>query len=608
MTKSTVTGDTTTPSADAMAPGSSSAMRGVQSAGTTGNNSDVDAEVQSNKPLFLNFTAELAPFNSAKRQKRKSNVYKVSGVNILNRNSVDSKTALERLQRRRENHNFVERRRRDNINHTITTLSTLIPYCTEDSVKLNKGSILHMAVDYIRDLQEINAALCEENARLGGSVGTTLPEALRQQRLQQQQERQQGSSTNSGIDTMPHSHDEDDMDEDENYSQHASPVLSSAATSPRFVPTNNSTNPASHTSSRASSSSALSSGGNTKNSGNKGEHIVTKKGKKRSNSSIAGNHNSSGNSSRNDVGLAQGEKALLSSSSRTAAAAPAANMLPGALGGGAPGQQMPLSASSNVSMMSPLSGGSNQHEQHRHLFHHPQKNASLGSPGHLMGQPSRMASAQSVPHSPVYSGLTHSYDTSNTASGAQTPLPPIGSITPSGRIFASGIANTSLAIHHHQQQQQMSSLHKSMVLPALNGVGPGRLPTQSMPNSPTLKSFNTHGAAAAAGVGSGKVPMQHESSAGSTGSNGGYGGTRQFNTHPFFNSDVSSIRHHIQQQAQAASHRSQQQQQQQRAYPGAHSLQNTPLMRPSRDSVFGDGFELPPIHLASDSAKRPKQS
>ncbi|KAJ1890138.1 hypothetical protein LPJ81_005994, partial [Coemansia sp. IMI 209127] len=148
-------------------------------------------------------------------------------------NSVDSKTALERLQRRRENHNFVERRRRDNINHTITTLSTLIPYCTDDSVKLNKGSILHMAVDYIRDLQDINAALSEENARLGGSVGATLSESLRQQRIQQQQERQHGSSNNSGIDTMPHSGDEDEMDDDEHYS-HTSPMLSSAATSPHF--------------------------------------------------------------------------------------------------------------------------------------------------------------------------------------------------------------------------------------------------------------------------------------------------------------------------------------------------------------------------------------
>lgn len=78
----------------------------------TGNSSDYDTEMQSNKPLFLNFTAELAPVSSSnnnygstsssatiiasdnngtapapalKPHKRKGNVYKVSGVNILNR-------------------------------------------------------------------------------------------------------------------------------------------------------------------------------------------------------------------------------------------------------------------------------------------------------------------------------------------------------------------------------------------------------------------------------------------------------------------------------------------------------------------------------------------
>ncbi|KAJ2851357.1 hypothetical protein GGI22_005275, partial [Coemansia erecta] len=449
MTTSVVTGDT---AADATAPGSASAVRGVQSAGTTGNNSDVDSEVQSNKPLFLNFNAELAPFNSTKRQKRKSNVYKVSGVNILNRNSVDSKTALERLQRRRENHNFVERRRRDNINHTITTLSTLIPYCTDDSVKLNKGSILHMAVDYIRDLQDINAALSEENARLGGSVSATLPEALRQQRIQQQQERQHGSSANSGVDTMPHSDEEDAIMDDEHYN-HTSPMLSSAAVSPHFVPANSCNNnqaPTSLASSRASSSSALSSaGGSSNNVCVKEEDSVVRKGKKRSNSSIAGNHSRC--QSRNDVAAASYEKkALWSSSSSSRAAVPSANLSP--IASGTPSQmpssatpsQMPSSATSNVSMTSPLPGSGSQ-KQNRHLFHnphYPQKNLSLDSLGRpIVPLPSQMASVQSVPHSPVYSGLTHSYDSSNTASGAQTPLPPIGSITPGGRILASGITN-----------------------------------------------------------------------------------------------------------------------------------------------------------------------
>ncbi|KAJ1831649.1 hypothetical protein LPJ73_008083, partial [Coemansia sp. RSA 2703] len=182
--------------------------------------------MQSNKPLFLNFTAELAPFNgSSRKQKKKSNVYKVSGVNILNRNSVDSKTALERLQRRRENHNFVERRRRDNINHTIMSLSTIIPYCAEEGVKLNKGSILHMAVDYIHDLQDINQALAEENIRLGGNGNIQLP-GRRHHR---------DSLHNSSADTTAqHSHDEDsDGNDDDDDDDGERTLAQSLAASPQ---------------------------------------------------------------------------------------------------------------------------------------------------------------------------------------------------------------------------------------------------------------------------------------------------------------------------------------------------------------------------------------
>ncbi|KAG0331678.1 hypothetical protein BG004_001544, partial [Podila humilis] len=42
--------------------------------------------------------------------------YDVGGVNILNKKPVDSQTALDKIKRRRETHNRVERRRRDQIN------------------------------------------------------------------------------------------------------------------------------------------------------------------------------------------------------------------------------------------------------------------------------------------------------------------------------------------------------------------------------------------------------------------------------------------------------------------------------------------------------------
>ena len=63
--------------------------------------------------------------------------------------NVDSKTAIERIQRRRENHNHVERRRRDNINNTILELSRIVPHAVQTGQKLNKGKVLKMALDHI---------------------------------------------------------------------------------------------------------------------------------------------------------------------------------------------------------------------------------------------------------------------------------------------------------------------------------------------------------------------------------------------------------------------------------------------------------------------------
>ncbi|KAJ1651077.1 hypothetical protein IWQ61_008274 [Dispira simplex] len=125
--------------------------------------SDSNRDFPNNQPLFLNFTSDLSPFTATRKPKaRRPNVYRVSGVNILNRNSIDSKTVMERIQRRRENHNYVERRRRDNINLTITELSQVLPDSFKQGIKLNKGSVLRLAVDYIREVQLENRMLRNE--------------------------------------------------------------------------------------------------------------------------------------------------------------------------------------------------------------------------------------------------------------------------------------------------------------------------------------------------------------------------------------------------------------------------------------------------------------
>ncbi|XP_066500467.1 upstream stimulatory factor 2 [Hoplias malabaricus] len=68
-----------------------------------------------------------------------------------------------RDERRRAQHNEVERRRRDKINNWIVTLSKLIPDCNVDSNKTgaSKGGILSKACDYIQELRQHNHRLQE---------------------------------------------------------------------------------------------------------------------------------------------------------------------------------------------------------------------------------------------------------------------------------------------------------------------------------------------------------------------------------------------------------------------------------------------------------------
>uniref|UniRef100_A0A3B4XTN5 Upstream transcription factor 2, c-fos interacting n=1 Tax=Seriola lalandi dorsalis TaxID=1841481 RepID=A0A3B4XTN5_SERLL len=75
-----------------------------------------------------------------------------------------------RDERRRAQHNEVERRRRDKINNWIVTLSKIIPDCSVDSrTGASKGSILYKACDYIRELRQSNQQLqesCKEVERV----------------------------------------------------------------------------------------------------------------------------------------------------------------------------------------------------------------------------------------------------------------------------------------------------------------------------------------------------------------------------------------------------------------------------------------------------------
>ncbi|XP_050986264.1 upstream stimulatory factor 1 isoform X4 [Labeo rohita] len=73
-----------------------------------------------------------------------------------------------RDEKRRAQHNEVERRRRDKINNWIVQLSKTIPDCTMDSTKTgqSKGGILSKACDYIQELRQSNSRLGDELSSL----------------------------------------------------------------------------------------------------------------------------------------------------------------------------------------------------------------------------------------------------------------------------------------------------------------------------------------------------------------------------------------------------------------------------------------------------------
>ncbi|TPX58325.1 hypothetical protein SpCBS45565_g08023 [Spizellomyces sp. 'palustris'] len=73
----------------------------------------------------------------------------------------------EKRRRRRESHNAVERRRRDNINEKIQELATLLPDFASDSQnKPNKGVILRRSVEYIRQMQTFATLQVDRNREI----------------------------------------------------------------------------------------------------------------------------------------------------------------------------------------------------------------------------------------------------------------------------------------------------------------------------------------------------------------------------------------------------------------------------------------------------------
>ncbi|KAI9481088.1 MAG: hypothetical protein EXX96DRAFT_565338 [Benjaminiella poitrasii] len=89
------------------------------------------------------------------------------GINVLNKISVDSDTAMSRIKQRRETHNRVERRRRDNLNALVNRLSDLVPRTAlekSEGEKCHRAKVLRYTIEYIESMQQENNELRE---RLG---------------------------------------------------------------------------------------------------------------------------------------------------------------------------------------------------------------------------------------------------------------------------------------------------------------------------------------------------------------------------------------------------------------------------------------------------------
>ena len=75
----------------------------------------------------------------------------------------------EKKRKRRESHNQVERRRRDNINDRIKDLEKLLPITflpNDPTSKLSKGQILRKSVEYVQHMQQLIACQKLRNEQL----------------------------------------------------------------------------------------------------------------------------------------------------------------------------------------------------------------------------------------------------------------------------------------------------------------------------------------------------------------------------------------------------------------------------------------------------------
>ncbi|KAI1710651.1 helix-loop-helix DNA-binding domain-containing protein [Ditylenchus destructor] len=105
-----------------------------------------------------------------------------------------------RDRRKKDIHNMIERRRRYNINDRIKELGLMLPKCTAEDMKLNKGTILKASCDYIRQLQQDRDLMIKQQQHQAKLEETSRAYA---QRIRELEDQLQKNGVNVPPSTLP---------------------------------------------------------------------------------------------------------------------------------------------------------------------------------------------------------------------------------------------------------------------------------------------------------------------------------------------------------------------------------------------------------------------
>ncbi|KAI8367044.1 hypothetical protein BD560DRAFT_424720 [Blakeslea trispora] len=123
----------------------------------------------------------LIMYNAEAIQKRIDNTHsetvvtgplKVNGVNLLNRDSIDTHTVMKRIIKKRQTHSRIERRRRDRLNNLFRELSSTLPNMKHKTDN-HRSEILQEAISYIKEIQKTSHSNIDHRITLSREMPIT---------------------------------------------------------------------------------------------------------------------------------------------------------------------------------------------------------------------------------------------------------------------------------------------------------------------------------------------------------------------------------------------------------------------------------------------------